>query len=227
VHLRPPGDRDERGISFLPFASSAVERFFDPAGRLCPRLDGRIRDNLIGWRSANNDPVCIHDTVDDGQKPAVLELRWRSEIPADGNYDLVTLGYSVGTYGTVLSRGAWLGDYVARAELHIDAQATHCSASRSFRLASASVNGPIYRGADYSGWTEIPSLILTGCKAHEPIEVRVRLVGESNRGRIEVDWFGIAAASDEEVNRIFGLRLRPELPPPRAGGGAAGPLRGP
>jgi hypothetical protein len=209
VHLRPSGERDERGISFLRFTSSGVERFTDANGRLCPRLDGRIRDNLLGWQSANNDPVCIHDTVDDGVKPGVLELRWRSEIPADGSYDLVTLGYSVGTYGTVLSRGSWMGDYAAKAELHIDAQAAHCGASRLFPLATAEVNGPLYRGAVYSGWTEIPNLILAGCKAHEPIEVRVRLVGESNRGRIEVDWFGIAAATDEEVHRIFGLRPRP------------------
>lgn len=208
MHLRPDGPRDERGISFLRFADSGVERFTDANGRLCPRLGGRVADSFLGWRSADNDPICIHDTADDGVKPGVLELRWRSEVPADGSYELVSLGYSVGTYGSVLSRGSWMGDFLAKAELRIEAEAAHCTASRSFPLATASVNGPLYRGADYSGWTELPTLLLAGCKAHEPIDVRVRLVGESNRGRIDVDWFGIAAANDDEVNRIFGLRPR-------------------
>ena len=101
VPIRPAA-RDDRGVSFLPFASSRVERFSDQEGRPCPELAGRVRNNLLGWESGNpDDPACTHDTLHEGTRAGLLEMRWRSELPQDGSYDLVTLGYSVGAWGRV------------------------------------------------------------------------------------------------------------------------------
>jgi len=41
--------RDDKGVSFLPFASSRVERFSDQEGRPCPAVGGRVRNNVLGW----------------------------------------------------------------------------------------------------------------------------------------------------------------------------------
>jgi hypothetical protein len=136
-----------------------VERFSDGEGRPCPRFAGHVRDNLLGWEAQNpDDPACTHDTLYEGLRAGTLEMHWSATLPADGSYDLVALGYSVGAWGRVLSRGSYYGDY----------------------------------------WT----------RAQVVIEVRLRLVGEANRGKIDVDWFGFSALSDDEVHRIFGVRPR-------------------
>jgi hypothetical protein len=208
VRVRPP-DRDEHGVSFLPFVSSAAERFAAANGNPCPAFSGRVTDNLIGWEAPTpEDAACTHDTLYDGLKPAVLELRWRAEPPADGTYDLVTLGYAVGAWGRVVTRGSHYGDYFAKAQVVIEARASHCSATWSKDLAEARVTGPIDRQAAFAGFVEIPELLMKDCRAGEPIDVRVQFVGTANRGRVDVDWFGFSASNDEEVNRIFGLRLR-------------------
>jgi hypothetical protein len=210
VRVRP-SSRDERNVAFLPFASSQVERFSDAQGQPCPRFAGHVHNNLLGWESSTpDDAACTHDTHYEGLPPGVLEMHWRSQIAEDGSYDLVTLGYSVGAWGRVVGRGAHYGDSWSRAKLVVEARSTHCEADWSLELALTKVSGPQTRQADFSGWVEIPELLLKSCKAREVVDVRLRLVGESNRGRIDVDWFGFSALADEEVNRIFGLRPRAE-----------------
>lgn len=204
-----PAARDERGVTFLPFASSSVERFSDAEGRPCAKFAGHVRDNLLGWEGPSaDDPACTHDTLYEGTRPGTLEMHWRATLPADGSYDLVALGYSIGAWGRVVSRGSYYGDYWARAQVVIEASSPHCAASWSADLAQAKVTGPQDRMAAFSGWLEIPDLAIRGCRANEPIDVRLRLVGEANRGKIDVDWFGFSAISDEEVHRIFGVRPR-------------------
>ena len=68
------------------------------------------------------------------------------------------------------------------------------------------MTGIFSRQAEFSGWSEIPDTHLAGCKAGDPLEVRLRLAGDSNRGRIEVDAFGFSAVAADELNRIFGVR---------------------
>src|SRR4051812_16537574 len=213
VRVRPVA-RDEKGVSPLPYDASVAERFVTPDGAPCLGYGGHVKDNLIGWEAPNpDDSACSHDTLYDGLKPAVLELRWRTEVPADGNYDLVALGYSVGAWGRVVSRGSHYGDYFAKAEVIIDARSAHCTAMWAKQLALAQVTGPADRQANFSRYLQLPDLQVTNCRAHEPLEVRLRLVGEANRGRVDVDWFGFSAVSDGEVNHIFGLRARPGTPP--------------
>jgi hypothetical protein len=208
-----PAARDDKGVSFLPFASSRVERFSDQEGRPCPAFGGRVRNNVLGWESGNeDDPACTHDSLSEGTRAGLLEMHWRSELPEDGSYDLITLGYSVGAWGRVLTRGSYYGDYYARASVVIEASSPHCVATWSSDLAIAKVSGREDRGAAFSGWLEIPDIAIAGCKAHEPIEVRLRLVGDVNRGKVDVDWFGFSAVEDNEVNRIFGIRPKPEAP---------------
>jgi len=215
VPIRPAA-RDDRGVSFLPFASSRVERFSGQEGRPCPELAGRVRNNLLGWESGNpDDPACTHDTLHEGTRAGLLEMRWRSELPQDGSYDLVTLGYSVGAWGRVTSRGSYYGDYYARASVVVEASSPSCAARWSSDLALAQVTGLQDRIAAFSGWLEIPEIGISGCKAHEPIEVKLRLVGDVNRGKVDVDWFGFSALEDDEVNRIFGIRPKPDAPAAR------------
>ena len=206
VRVRP-AERDQRGVLPLPFASSTVERFSDPDGKPCPKFAGRVHDNLLGWEASTaDDPACTHDTLYEGTRAGTLEMRWRAELPQDGSYHVLALGYSVGAWGRVVSRGSYYGDYFARAKVVVDATSPHCQASWSADLALAQVTGPQDRMAAFAGWLEIPDIAVHGCKGHEPIDVRLRLVGEANRGKIDVDWFGFSATADEEVDRIFGVR---------------------
>jgi hypothetical protein len=217
VMVRPAGT-DERGVEFMRFESSLVERFVAPDGKACAPWNGHVKEDLIGWQAPDpDDPACSHDTLTDGISPGVLELRWKKMVPADGSYDLVTLGWSVAAWGWVSSRGSHYGDYVAKAEIVVEAHNPGCSAKWSQNVGEAQVTGPIERHANFSGYAEIPDLVLKQCKGGAPLEVSVRLVGEANRGRIEVGWFGFSAVKDEDANHIFGLRARPagiaESPP--------------
>ncbi len=209
VRIRPDPSLDESSASFLRYDSSSVEGFIDPAGKPCARFSGAIRNNLIGWQSEGDDPACNIDTMETGLRPAVLELRWQAVIPSNGSYELVPAGYGLGAWGSALSRGSYYGDYFAKATVFIYAWAPSCSGSWALELARAVVTGPWNRRAIFSGWITIPAIVLPGCRGGDSVEARVRLVGETNRGAINVDWFGFSAAADEDVNRIFALRERP------------------
>jgi hypothetical protein len=206
IRIRPVEFRDLIGVVFLPFASSQVDAFFDAKGRPCPRFAGEIRDYFAGWQSRDGDPVCDHDTFEDGTRPAALELLWHGTVPADGAWDLISGGYSVGAWGRVVSRGAYFGDYFASARVVLEARAPHCRAEWSLNLALAKITGSMTRGAEFSGWVAIPDTRIAGCSAGDPLEVRLRLVGDSNRGRIEVDAFGFSVATADELNRMFGIK---------------------
>ena len=178
-------------------------------GRRCAAASRGQGYSCFGWEARGNDDfACTMDTFDQGPRPAALELLFRSLIAADGNFDLIAPNYSLGAWGRVAARGSFYGDYFAGAQLIIEARSPHCKISWSKDLARAGVTGPWSRTVGFSGWVEIPSLALTGCKAHEPIEVRVRLVGSTNRGSVDVDWFGFDASSEEELNGMF-FALRP------------------
>ena len=40
----------------------------------------------------------------------------------------------------------------------------------------------------------------------DTLDLRVQLVGQSNRGQVAVDGFGFWVTSDDELNRMFGIR---------------------
>jgi len=208
VRIRPDPSLEESGASFLHYASSSVEGFTGPTGRPCARFSGEIRDNLIGWQPEDDDGACYIDTMETGLRPATLELRWQAVIPNDGSYELVPAGFGLGAWGSALSRGSYHGDYFAKATVFIEAWAPSCSGSWALELAKAVVTGPWARQAIFSGWITVPAIVLRGCRGGDIVEARVGLVGETNRGAVNVDWFGFSANADEDVNRIFALRER-------------------
>lgn len=207
VRIRPVASRDLRGVAFLRYASSQAAEFFDAEGRACPPFGGQIREFFAGWQAKDQDePACDHDTFEHAAHTAMLELRFEGSIPADGAWDLVSGGYAVGAWGRVFARGSYYGDYFAKARLELEARSPHCRALWTRDLAKAAITGSLTRGAEFSGWHEIPDASLDGCLAGEALEVRLRLLGESNRGRVEVDAFGFSMASADELGRVFGLR---------------------
>ena len=212
IYVHPVGERDVTGVSFLAFARSDVRGFFDPAGRPCKPFSGRVRESFAGWWADGDDPACIHDTFDAGIEPATLELRWRGTVPADGTYNVLSAGYAVGSWGTALARGSYYGDYWAWARVIVDVESAHCRGKWSLDLATAKITGLDARTASFSGWAEIPDIRVADCKGGDALEVRVRLVGQSNRGHIAVDGFGFWVTSDEELNRMFGMRSAPPAP---------------
>lgn len=212
MSIRPERMVEGPGTIMMRYASSRVKGFRTTNGLICPPTSGRVRDDLIGWQSEDQNPVCVHDTLDDGVGPAALELRWRAVIPKDGKYDIAPSGFGLGAWGRIVSRGSSIGDYVSKATVVIDGRAKSCAASWSIDLAKSMVTGPWARAAAFSGWIEMPSISLGKCAGGDTLEVSVRLVGESNRGSINVDWFGFSARNDDDVNRIFALRPKPEPP---------------
>lgn len=209
TRTRPADSRDLQGVIFMPFSSSQVEGFFDAKGRPCAPFRGEIHQSFAGWQSPDQDPICDHDTLDDGANAATLELRWLGSVPADGAYDLISGGYAVGAWGRVTSRGSYYGDYFAQVRLVLEVRSRHCRVERSFDLAKAQVAGFDVRAAEFKGWLTIPDTRLAGCARGDPLEVRLRLVGDANRGRIEVDAFGFSVASAGELDRMFGVRPAP------------------
>jgi hypothetical protein len=206
IHVHPVGDRDVRGVSFLSYAQSDVRGFFDPDGHPCPPFTGRIHESFAGWWADGDDPACVHDTFDSGIDPASLDLRWRGTVPGDGSYNVLSAGYAVGTWGTAVARGSYHGDYYAIARVEVEVRSPHCRATWSLELAKAKITGLDSRAASFSGWAEIPDIYVDGCKAGDEIEVRVQLVGQANRGHVAVDGFGFWVTSNDELNRMFGMR---------------------
>jgi hypothetical protein len=206
MRVRPVATRDLTGVVFMPFASSRAEGLFDPHGRPCGPYDGTIVDFFAGWQSHDPDPICDHDTFDDGMHPASLELRWHGAVPGDGAFDLVSGGYAVGAFGRVVARGSNFGDYVAWARIDVEARSPHCHALWSSELAKAKLTGIYARQAEFTGWWEVPDTRMTGCKAGDPLDIVVRFAADSNRGKIEVDAFGFSAVARDDLNHMFGVR---------------------
>jgi hypothetical protein len=194
----------------MPFASSDAARFTDAKGQPCPVFAGPVKENNIGWHQGKDSdiPACTYDSFENGTEPAALELRWRVVVPEDGNYDVVAMGYSVGAFGRVLSRGGWKGSYYTKVKVDVDASSSSCGGDWSQDLANAKVDGPWEREAPFSGWVQIPDIQVYGCRGQDVLELRVRLIGETNRGQVDVDWFGFSAQRDDEMNKIFALKPR-------------------
>jgi len=215
IYVRPyaENNKDLTGVSFLSYDSSTVEGFYDRKGRLCAPFEGHVRDYFAGWWAPDDDPICFHGTLESGLQPATLEMRWKGVVPADGNYDVLSAGYAVGIWGHVMARGSYFGDFWAWARVNVEVKSPHCGDSISRDVARAAVSLLAERSADFSGWVEIPDIWVAGCKAGDPMDVRVQVVGQSNRGHIAVDGFGFWAARDEELNRMFGIKSAPNPPP--------------
>lgn len=216
VRIRPVQQRDLSGVVFLPFAASEVKGFYDANGRPCPPFRGEIREYFSGWQSGDGETACDHDTFDDGLRPASLELGWHGSVPADGAYDVISGGYAVGAWGRVKARASYHGDYFAQAQVVLEVRSPHCRADWSFQLALAKITGLDTRVAEFTGWVAIPDTRIAGCVHGDPIDVRLRLVGDANRGRIEVDAFGFSTAAASELNEMFGLKPAPAVAAPVA-----------
>ena len=206
VHTIRPAERDLTGVVFLPFSSSAVESFFDKDGKPCGRFTGQVKYGLAGWQNDTDEPACDHDTFEDGLHPARLELSWSGTVPGDGAWDLIASGYSVGAWGRVQARGSYYGDFFAWAHLDVEAKSPHCHAEWSLVLGNTRVTGNWARMRDFTGWNEIPDLKLAGCKAGEPLTVRLAIDSDVNRGRIEIDAFGFSVITAGELDKIFGIK---------------------
>ena len=200
--------RNLKGVTFFPYAGSNGDNFFDQDGRPCPGYDGGVRDSFGGWQ-ADEGYICDHDTYEDGIRPAFLEMQFKGAIPSDGALDLIAGGYSIGAWGRVVARGSQFGDFIAVARVDLEFSSEHCKGRWSKEVGRTGVAGSALtaiRGRDFSGFTEIPDVRLEGCRAGDPAEVKLRLVGESNRGRIEVSAFGFSMVNRSELDQIFGLK---------------------
>ena len=171
------------------------------------------RRGLVGWTPHGEEISCERDTLDHGIGPSVLELRFRAAVASDGRYELLSRGLTVDAWGRAVARGGPYGEYAARAWLELVARAPSCSATHTLELGRAQVTGPWDRVAAFSGWITLPDLVLEGCRANEVLEVRLRLLGQVNRGRVEVESFGVVASREEELQDAFALRRLPEATP--------------
>jgi len=197
----------------LVWAGGAASGFFRPDGRPCGRPPAEPTRGLVGWQARRDELACLHDTLDDGPAPASLEFRFRAAILADGSYDLLARGLTADTSGRVEARGGAYGEFVAQARVELTARAPSCTATFTQPLSRAEVTGPWNRPASFSGWVILPDLVVEHCRAGEVLEVRLRLVAEANRGRLEVETFGLLASRTEELQEAFALRRRPEPAP--------------
>jgi hypothetical protein len=204
--VTPVSGADRPGVPYLRFAGSKVSGFTDTDGKSCqPIPASKVHRGVLGWTSTGDDAACTHDTQYEGLAPAILELRWAGEVPADGNYEIDTFKYTVKTRGEVVARGAWVGDAFAVAGLVIEVRSPHCALSWSTPIVTEASYGPWVRGREFHGYREIPALFLSGCRAGDALDVRMRLWANTNRGRIDVEAFGFEPWSDEDATRLFGL----------------------
>jgi hypothetical protein len=166
---------------------------------------------LLGWQSLDGEPLCLHDSYDHGQEAAALELHFRGAVSGEGTFQLLSRGLTVNVVGRVRARGTPKVDVEASARLELTARAPSCAATHLEPLARAVVDGPWVRTAHFDGWFVLPDLVLQGCRPGEVLEVRLRLVGETTRGGVELDAFGLVAGRGDDLHDAFALRRRPDL----------------
>lgn len=212
------------GATALAYAGGTATGLFRPDGRPCQRPLPEPRRGVVGWQPAKGeDLACARDTLDHRGPPPALELAFRAVVPEDGDLDLLARGTTLDAWGRALARGGPYGEFAARTWFEYTATAPSCRAVHLKDLAKAVVTGPWDREALFSGWIVLPDLVLTGCRAGEVLEVRLRLLGEVNRGRVDVETFGVVAGRMEEVQDSLALRKRVAPPPaPAAPQGPAG-----
>jgi hypothetical protein len=202
------------GATLLTYAGGGASGLYRPDGRPCPRAAAEPRLGIVGWPPPKDEElVCLQDTHDHGATPAAMELRWRGVVAEDGSYALLARGLTLDAWGRVVARGGPYGEYIARAWFELVARAPSCTARHTLPLARAAVSAVWIRQAAFGGWIEVPDLELTGCRAGEVLEVRVRLLGEVNRGRLEVESFGVVAHRADELQDTLALRRRLEPGP--------------
>jgi hypothetical protein len=207
---RPPLPADAVRLVYV---GGAARSLFRPDGRRCgppPTLPVR---GLLGWQSLDGEPLCLHDSYDHGQEAASLELHFRGAVSGEGALQLLSRGLTVNVVGRVRARGTPKVDVEASAHLELTARAPSCSATHLEPLGRAVVDGPWVRTAQFDGWIVLPDLLLQGCRAGEVLEVRLRLVGETTRGVVELDAFGLVAGRGDDLHDAFALRRRPDVAP--------------
>jgi len=193
-------------VPYLRFAGAKVSGFTDTDGKSCQSFPAsQLQRGVVGWTTTGDDAACTHDTQYEGLAPAILELRFTGEVPADGNFELDTFKYTVKTRGEVVARGGWVGDAFAVAGLIVEVRSAHCGLAWSMPIATEASYGPQLRAREFHGYKEIPPLFLSGCKAGDALDVRMRLWASSNRGRVDVEAFGFEPWSDFDATRLFGL----------------------
>jgi len=211
--VRPERSLDVPGVTRFHFVSSSAGHFASAEGTPCGSAPREVRDGLFGWQGPGELPACRHDTFEQGQAPGWLELRWAAAIPADGDW-LVTPGiFGLGAWGKVTARSAPQGRFTSEATVLVEARAPSCRGEWSLSVARTQATNSWPRTAEYAGAVELEEILLRGCRAGEPVELRLRFVGESNRGRIDVAWFGFSAYATDDADQLFGLRPGPERPP--------------
>lgn len=215
VPPRPERSLDRPGITRFHYASSSVQRFSDPHGKPCKPVEKIVRDHLFGWPAQEDDaPTCWHDSLDHGPEAGTLELRWVARIPADGDYAVAQGMFGLTALVAATVRSGQFGDFSAAAVLAVDAVAPSCRASWTTPLARVDASAGWHRGREFAGAVEVAELALQGCRAGEEVALRVRLVGQATRGRVEVGWVGFSAYAPEDVDQLFGLRPGPAEQPP-------------
>jgi len=202
--VHPFDPREQKEAFYLPFDRPLTTSFYGVDGKPC----AAAKANVLGWEAEHDDATCSHDTLYDGIHDAELTLRWAGVVPKDGDFEIETFDNGLRVWVDVVSRGGWNSDSLADVNLVLQARSEHCSLTWMDSVAHVASFGPEVRDARYGGFKEVPTLRLVNCKGGDPLEVRVALVGQANRGPIEVDSFCFRAASSHDASRVIGLVAR-------------------
>jgi len=203
-HLDPSAAR-------LRFEGLASRHFASLAGAPCSGVRASPAASHLGWMSETEDPACRYDTVDARVEPGWIELVFSATVPADGDYRLVQGRTRLTAAGRVEARSSAFCEYHASARTELAATSPSCQARWTGLLGRAQVSGGSERGQSFAGSVVLGELPLRGCRAGERVELRVRLLAESNRGSVDVDWFGFTLSEAGEADAIFGLRPLPAV----------------
>lgn len=195
---------EQNGAFYLPFDRAVVTNFYGDDGKPCAAATAAV----LGWEAERNDSKCSHDTHYDGVSPAELTLRWTGVVPNDGDFEIETFDNGLRVWVDAASRGGWNTDSIADVTIFLHAQSDHCSLTWMDSVAHVASFGPEMRDTYYGGFKEVPTLRLVNCQAGDPLEVRVGLVAQANRGYVEVDAFGFRAANASDANHVIGLVAR-------------------